>query len=138
MFLLSALVVLSLMPQKVDAKNGNRASNNTRTSVNRNTNRNRNTNVNRNRNVNRNTNVNVNKNVNVDIDVDRRHGGYHPVATGIAVGVTAAVIGSITRSLPTGCSTVIVNNISYSQCGTVWCQPQYSGSSVTYIVVAQP
>jgi hypothetical protein len=44
--------------------------------------------------------VNVNRNVNVDVD---RHGWgccYHPVATEVAVGATAAVIGSVVNTLP--------------------------------------
>lgn len=96
--------------------------------------------VNVNRNVNVNRDVNVNRNVNVDVD---RHGwGYHPVATGVAIGataaVTAAVIGSVVYSLPPSCSSVIVNGVSYQQCGSTWYQPQYAGSNVTYVVVNSP
>lgn len=109
------------------------------------------TSVNHNRNVNRSNaninNVNVNRNVNVNVD---NHGGgyydhyddwddhWHPVATAATVAVTAAVVGSIVRSIPPSCSTVIVNGTSYSQCGNTWYQPQYSGSSVQYVVVNAP
>jgi len=93
-------------------------------------------------NVNRNINRNINRNVHVDVD---RHGwgyGYHPIATGVAVGataaVTAAVIGSVVYSLPPSCSSVIVNGISYQQCGSTWYQPQYAGSNVSYTVVNAP
>ncbi len=52
--------------------------------------------------------------------------------------VTAAVVGSIVHSVPSGCSTVIVNGLAYQQCGSTWYQPQLSGSSTTYIVVNPP
>ncbi len=110
-----------------------------------------NTSVNRNVNVNRNANVNVNRNVNVDRDVNVNvHGGYyggygccyHPVATAAAVTatakVTAAVVGSIVHSIPPSCSTVIVNGLTYSQCGSTWYQPQFVGTTTTYVVVNAP
>jgi len=140
-FTLSIFMLLALIPQQADAKRGNKKGGGTRTSVNRSSNRNTNVNVNRNKssntNVNVNRNKNTNRNVNVDIDVDRRgrrrRGG---VWTGVAVGVTAAiVVGTIVSTLPTGCTTIIQNGISYQQCGTVRYQPQYSGNNVTYIVV---
>lgn len=102
-------------------------------------------NVNTNRNVNRNTNVNVNRNVNVDVDnhYGYRNGwDYHPVAAGVAFGtaaaVTAAAIGSVVYSVPPSCSTVVVNGISYSQCGSTWYAPRYSGTTVEYVVVNPP
>jgi uncharacterized alkaline shock family protein YloU len=100
------------------------------------------TNVNRDVNVNRNVNVNVNtrRNVDIDVDVDRHH--RHPIATAAAVGatmaVTSAVIGSMVYTLPPACSTVVVNGIAYSQCGGVWYQPQYMGSTVQYVVINPP
>jgi hypothetical protein len=100
--------------------------NNTRTSVNKNTN------VNSNKNTN--VNVNANRHVDVDVDVDR---GFHPVAAVATVAVTAAVIGSMTPSLPpSGCVPVMVGNVMYQQCGPNWYQPQYVGTSVQYVVVA--
>ena len=110
--------------------------NNTRTSVNKNTNvnNNRNTNVNVNSNKNTTVNVNANRHVDVDVDVDR---GFHPVAAVATVAVTAAVIGSMTPSLPpSGCVPVMVGNVMYQQCGPTWYQPQYVGTSVQYVVVA--
>jgi hypothetical protein len=107
-----------------------------------------------NRNYNRNTNVNVNRNVNVHRDVDVHvHGGYygggyyggccyHPVATAAAVTatamVTAAVIGSIVHTLPPSCTSVVVNGIGYQQCGSTWYQPQFAGTTTTYVVVNAP
>ncbi len=108
------------------------------------------TNVNRNTNINRNTNVNVNRNVNVNVNNNYYHGGgyygggccYHPVAVAAAVTatavVTAAVVGSIVHSVPPSCSTVIVNGLTYQQCGSTWYQPQFSGTTTTYIVVNAP
>ena len=97
------------------------------------------TSINHNTNVNRNTNVNVNRNV--DVDVSRR-GGYHPVATGVAVGaavaVTAAVVGSMVTTLPPSCVPYVHAGITYQQCGGAYYQPQYAGSSVTYVVVDPP
>ncbi len=100
-----------------------------------------NRNVNRNANVNRNTNVNVNRNV--DIDNDCCGGGwgdnYHPVARGAAVAATTAVVmGSYYNSLPGNCVTVVRVGVNYSQCGSTWYQPVYSGSNVQYVVVQAP
>ena len=128
-----------------------------RTSVNAGGNRNvsaggnRNANVDRNynsnSNVNRNTNVNVNRNIDVNTDNNWNHGMggccYHPVATAAAVTtaavVTAAVVGSVVNSVPSsGCQSVVVNGMGYTQCGATWYQPQYAGTQVTYVVVNQP
>jgi Family of unknown function (DUF6515) len=106
-----------------------------------------NVNVNRNVNVHGNTNVNVNRNVNVNTSYHAGgyYGGgccYHPAATAAAVAATAvataAVVGSIVHSIPPSCSTVVVNGLTYSQCGSTWYQPQFSGTSTTYVVVNPP
>ena len=107
--------------------------------VNRNANVNRNTNVNRN--VNRNTNIDIDRDI--DIDVDHHHGccyhrDYHPVAAVAAVAVTAAIVGSIIYSLPPACTVVYVNGFTYQDCGTVWYQPQFVGTTTTYVVVVAP
>ncbi len=105
----------------------------------------------RERNVNRDINrdVNINHNVNVDTDGDY-HGHHdhwndwddHPFATAAAVtagvAITSAVIGSIVSSVPPSCVTTVINGIAYQQCGSVWYQPQYSGTTVQYIVVNSP
>ena len=107
-------------------------------------------NANVNRNVNVNQNVNVNRNINVDRDIDVNvHGGYgccgccyHPVATAAAVTatavVTAAVVGSIVHTLPPSCTAIMVGGLTYQQCGSTWYQPQFAGTSVTYVVVNAP
>jgi len=84
---------------------------------------NRNTNVNRNTNINRNTNVNVNRDVNVNV---------HGAATAM---VTAAVIGSVVNTIPPSCSMVVVNGITYQQCGGTWYQLQFVGTTASYVVV---
>lgn len=60
------------------------------------------------------------------------------VAAGVAVGATAAAIGSVAYALPAGCSAVEVNGVIYQQCGSVWYQPRYVGNSMSYVVVARP
>jgi len=113
---------------------------------------NRNIDVNRGVGVNRNVNANINRDINVDrdvdVDVDHRYGGYgygccyHPVARAAAATTaavaTAAAVGSVVYSLPPSCAAVNVNGFTYQQCGSTWYQPQFSGSSVTYVVVNPP
>ncbi|HET6900279.1 MAG TPA: hypothetical protein VFK70_18140 [Vicinamibacteria bacterium] len=113
------------------------------------------TSVNRSVTVNRNVNVNRNVYVNRGVSV---HGGYyggyrggyyggygccyHPVATAAAVTaaavVTAAVVGSIVYSIPPSCTSVVVNGFAYQQCGSTWYQPQFAGTTTTYVVVNPP
>ena len=121
-----------------------------RSNVNRNHNVNRNNNVNRNTNVNRNVNrnIDVDRDIDVDVNVNHRYGyggccynsGGGAFVAGAVVGaaVTAAVVGTRVTTLPPACSVVIVNGFAYQQCGSVWYQPQISGSSTTYIVVNAP
>ena len=141
--LMALLVIMATGWALPDHSEARQVRNTTRTNVNRNVNR---SNVNVNRNVNR-SNVNVNRNVNVhrdiNVDVDRHyHGHYHPVATAVGVAaaatVTAAVVGSIVHSLPPACSAMIVNGMTYQQCGGTWYQPQYVGTQVSYVVVNAP
>ena len=33
---------------------------------------------------------------------------------------------------------VVVNGVTYYQCGSTWYQPAYQGSQVTYVVVNPP
>jgi hypothetical protein len=71
---------------------------------------------------------------------------YRPVARAVvgtavvatAAVATAAVVGSVVNSIPPSCGSVMVGNVAYQQCGSTWYQPQYAGSSVTYIVVNPP
>jgi hypothetical protein len=52
--------------------------------------------------------------------------------------VTAAAIGSLAYSLPTGCGSLHYGGYPYYNCAGVYYQPQYSGSQVTYVVVDNP
>ncbi|MDN0075437.1 hypothetical protein QU481_11095 [Crenobacter sp. SG2303] len=101
----------------------------------------RNATMNNNVRVSREANVNVNKNVNVQGN-NGWNDDYHPVATAAAVGatvaVTAAVVGNVVHSIPPSCTAVMVGNVAYQQCGSTWYQPQYSGTSVQYVVVNPP
>jgi uncharacterized membrane protein YidH (DUF202 family) len=85
------------------------------------------------------TTVNVNAVRRTDVDV-HVHGGYYynPGPSVGAVVATTLVVGAIVASLPPNCSTIMVNGISYHNCGGTYYQPRYSGSSVTYIVVVKP
>jgi hypothetical protein len=142
----SALLAIAtlLSGSALSAQRGGNYRSTAQTNVNRNANRSTNTNINRN------TNVNVNRNVNVNVNNNHYQGGgyygggccYHPVATAAAVTaaavVTSAVVGSIVHSVPPSCSAVVVNGLTYQQCGSTWYQPQFSGTSTTYVVVNPP
>jgi hypothetical protein len=99
--------------------------------------------------VNRNINANVNRNVNVNVHHDvyvhgNYYGGgccYHPNTAAVVATtaiVTAAVVGSRVYALPPACSVVMVNGLTYQHCGSTWYQPQFVGTSTTYVVVAAP
>lgn len=105
----------------------------------------RNVNVDRNVNVNRGVRRDIDFDRDVDIDIDHHYGYgccYHPVAraaTATAAAVTtAAVVGSVVNSIPSSCEAVSVNGFTYQRCGSTWYQPQFSGSTVTYVVVNPP
>jgi hypothetical protein len=75
----------------------------------------------------------------LDYDVD---GQWHPAAHApvwiAGAKAPAAAIGSITFVLPPSCAAKHVNTLSYYQCGSVWYQPEFAGTVVTYVVVAPP
>ncbi len=130
----------------------------TRTSVNKNTNvnanKNTNVNVNNNYNANVNKNVNVNTNQNVNVNVNKNvnvntnqnvyvHGGccYNSAPVGVAVvgtTTTAVVVGTRVTVLPASCTVVRINGFTYSHCGSVWYQPQFVGTTTSYVVVTAP
>lgn len=102
-------------------------------------------NKNRNKNVNRNVNRNVNKNVNVNVNHNRYYGGYgrgygYYGGRPILAFSTGLVIGSIvaSASMPSTCTTVVTNGISYRRCGSSYYQPFYEGDTLVYKVVASP
>ena len=50
----------------------------------------------------------------------------------------AVIIGSIVNSLPPSCTMVSMNGVTYQQCGSTWYQPQFVGTTTSYIIVAAP
>ena len=144
--LLSITLMALLAGSPMLAQNRNASA---RTSVNRNTNVHSNSNVNANinhnvnANVNKNVNVNVNKNVYVHGNTSYYGGGccYHTNTAAVVATtaiVTAAVIGARVNTLPPACSVVMVNGFTYQHCGSTWYQPQFVGTSTTYVVVTAP
>jgi hypothetical protein len=88
--------------------------------------------------VNNVNNVNVNKNVNVNASGGCSNNGWdndhHPVAATAAIVGTAAIIGSMVRTVPPNCVPVNYGGMIYQQCGSTWYQPQGS----QYMVVSPP
>lgn len=96
-------------------------------------------------------NTNINRPV-VGNDINIDNGGrwdgyyngccYHPVATavGVAAGaaLTAAAIGSVVYALPPDCVVSTINYTTYQHCGDVWYEPQFDGTTTTYVVVNPP
>ncbi len=112
--------------------------------VNKNKNVNRNKNVNKNKNVTRNKNVNKNTNVNVNVNKNSRHrGGRHygsyrgrsivGFGAGLAIGTMIAA-----STMPTTCTTVLLNGIAYRKCDNAYYQPFQEGNTVVYQVVNSP
>ncbi len=129
-------------------RSGNRNVNkNSNRNVNKNINKNSNRNVNKNVNKNVNVNRNVNKNVNVNVNHNNRYyGGHNPGHYGYYRGAplmaftTGLVIGSViaASTMPTTCTTVVANGISYRRCSDAYYQPFYEGDTLVYRVVASP
>ena len=51
---------------------------------------------------------------------------------------SSPAVGSVVTILPDDCVTTVVNGCVYRQCGSVWYQRQYTGSSDTWVVVRAP
>jgi len=97
-----------------------------------------------NRNVNRNSNRNVNRNVNVNVHHNNRyyggrHYGYYHGSPLLAFS-TGLIVGSViaASTMPTTCTTVVANGISYRRCSNEYYQPFYEGDTLVYKVVASP
>ncbi|WP_415408006.1 hypothetical protein ACLHDG_05605 [Sulfurovum sp. CS9] len=129
------------------ARRGGSANRSRSSNRNRNTNKNRNTNRNVNKNVNRNVNRNVNKNVNVNVNNNRRYygghsRGYYGYYRGapLMAFTTGLVIGSViaASTMPTTCTTVVANGVSYRRCDNSYYQPFYEGDTLVYKVVSSP
>ena len=87
--------------------------------------------------VNNVNNVNVDRNVNVNVSGNNNgccnngwDNDYHPVATAAAISATAAIVGSMVRTVPAGCVPVNYGGMVYQQCGSTWYAPQGSQFAV--------
>ena len=91
-------------------------------------------------NVNSNRTINADRHRDIDIDVDDRNDWVddHPVAAAAVVARTSAAIGSTVYSIPPSCSVVVVDSVTYQQCGSVWYEPRYVDTSIQYVVVDAP
>lgn len=85
----------------------------------------------------RRTTVTVNKQVNVYAAPHYDRWG-HPVARAAAVTATAVAVGTVVATLPPRCTVTVVGNVTYQNCGGVFYQPVYHGSTVQYVVVTHP
>lgn len=66
-------------------------------------------------------------------------GWYDPVVAGVVIGTTTALaIGAVVNSVPANCVPVLVQGLTYQQCGSTWYQPQYVGTRLQYVVVPPP
>ena len=68
------------------------------------------------------------------------YGGWGAAAAGFAAGTIASTaIGSTVYELPsTTCTSTVVNGITYQQCGSTWYKPEFTGTTVSYVVVSPP
>jgi hypothetical protein len=96
-------------------------------------------------------NGDINRNYNRDVNIDNDWGwdnGWdgccwqYPLATGAAIAagaaITSAAIGSTVYSLPSSCTVTVVNGVTYQNCDGTWYEPQFNGTTTTYIVVEPP
>ena len=124
-------------------RNKTRTSVNTRKTTNVNVDRNRNVDIDRRRDVDidvdRRRDVDIDIDRDIDIDIDRRGCCWGTAATVATTAlVTAAVVGSTVNTLPPACTVTVVNGFAYQQCGSVWYQPQFVGTTTSYVVVNAP
>ncbi len=73
--------------------------------------------------------------------VARRHnyyGGAAVVAAPVAVAATGVAVGATVVSLPSACSSVVVNGVTYYNCSGTYYQPVYDGPNLVYVVVQPP
>ena len=72
--------------------------------------------------------------------VVRRH-SYYRAPAAVVYGVPAAAtiaIGATVMSLPPSCSTLVVNGLTYYNCGGTYYQAAYDGPNLVYVVVEPP
>jgi hypothetical protein len=144
MLSIAVICLLSSASMMAQYNNATRTSVNKTTTTSVNANKSTTVNANKTTNVNVNTtqnvNVNVNKTVQVNSSTSYNSGCcYHPAPVGVAVvGTSTVVVGTRVTVLPASCTVVRVNGFAYSHCGNTWYQPQFVGTSTTYVVVNPP
>ena len=52
--------------------------------------------------------------------------------------VSAVPIGTVVQTLPAGCTSVVVNGVSYSDCGGAFYKAAFQGNNLVYVVVEKP
>ena len=74
--------------------------------------------------------------------VSRRHNYYRAPAVygagAVAAGAAAVAVGTRVVTLPGACSSVVINGLTYYNCGGTYYQPVYDGPQVVYVVVDNP
>jgi hypothetical protein len=61
-----------------------------------------------------------------------------PAAPPASTGPSAIPIGTVVQALPSGCTSVVVNGVSYSDCRGVFYKAAFQGNNLVYVVVPKP
>ena len=99
-------------------------------------------------------NINIDRDIDIDIDHDYHHhydhwdggdfiaGAVTGAVVGAAVGAatrpSTVVVGTVYNTLPSGCVALSAGIGTYYECGSVYYQPRYQGSSVVYVAIDRP
>lgn len=59
-------------------------------------------------------------------------------ASAAATPVTTVPVGTVVQALPSGCSSVTVSGVSYSDCGGAFYKTAFQGNKLVYVVVEKP
>ncbi len=71
--------------------------------------------------------------------VVRRHSYYRaPAAVVYGAPAAAVAIGATFASLPSGCTSLVINGLTYYHCGGTYYQAAYDGPNIVYVVVDPP
>ena len=55
-----------------------------------------------------------------------------------AAPVTTVPVGTVVQALPSGCSSVTVSGVNYSDCGGAFYKTAFQGNNLVYVVVEKP
>jgi hypothetical protein len=61
-----------------------------------------------------------------------------PSTTVVVTSPPTVPIGTIVQVLPAGCTSIVVNGVNYSNCGSVYYKTAFQGNNVIYVVVEKP